>query len=437
LPGPELRLVVAYRDGLEAYAGDQGGVSSRASYECAAEIAAVLAVEGRPLVVLGGTELTVLDADLRPLSSHPAPDDEPIRGIVALPAGRFVTNSDDETVRCWQLDPEGQVRVLSQWPVGCLPLLARPNGKSVLCSENGRLGERDPLTGTIVKSWPKTAPIVSAFADSGGHTAVTLDEDGRAALWDLHGRELLFAFSAPVRLHSGAFAASGAAGMLLSQDGDLLSFRVADGGKLKALPALPQPASDLAYAPSGELIALDENGGLWGLDPDQEQARPLGGAWAGWATSGLSLEDGTSFVGTASGELLRYAAGGVASGAVRAHGDAVVGLLRAGQSLLSIAADGSLALVPLASFGSQPAQELGDYAGQAVVSYHFEQESDRLWLALEEGKVVWLDAAKGQPQGEYQFPEQRIEELRPGGRPGEVLVLTDRGSLKRLAIGGP
>jgi hypothetical protein len=102
--------------------------------------------------------------------------------------------------------------------------------------------------------------------------------------------------------------------------------------------------------------------------------------------------------------------------------------------VVSVAADGQLCSLRLDSFGHEQPREIASYAGDSVVGCHLESGGERLWLALEEGRIVWLDPRDGTGQGEIQLPEHRIEEIRPGARPGEILVLTDRGSLKRLTV---
>lgn len=418
-----LEVLVGYRDGLEKLSGDSTATASTARTDLAVETFKVIAHR----ILVGGPALTVLDETLALLSTEPAPEDEPIRAIVPLAKGGFLTFSDDESVRHWSLSSDGQLEAGITWPISCLPLYARPNGKAVICLENGRLNERDPEDGRMVKAWPKTPTIVSAFADAKGHSLVSIDEDGQAQLWDLHSRELLFAFQAPVRIHHGVFQEDGSAGVLLTHDGDLLHFKVATGGSVKPLPALGQPAVD-AICTSHGVLALDENGGLWLVEGEP---RSLGGAWAGWATSGLALPDGSTIAGTASGELLRYAENG-APRMQRVHQDAVLALFELDDSVLSVSADGQVSLTALADFGNGPSKELASFAGESVVSCHLETGGQRLWLALEEGRIAWLDPRDGGNQGEHQLPEHRIEELRPGARPGEILILTDRGSLKRL-----
>jgi sugar lactone lactonase YvrE len=102
------------------------------------------------------------------------------------------------------------------------------------------------------------------------------------------------------------------------------------------------------------------------------------------------------------------------------------------DKVLSVSADGQVRSTPLADFAGS--RRLADFAGETVIGCHLEADGERLWLALEEGRVVWMDPRDGNQQGELQLPEHRVEELRPGARPGEVMVLTDRGSLKRLSL---
>lgn len=422
-----LDLLVGYRDGLERLRGGSSeGLASAGSQELAVETFKVLA--GRVLV--GGASLVVLDEHLNVLFTVPAPEDEPIRAILPLGKGGFLTYSDDESVRHWRLSSEGQAEVDLSWPISCLPLYARPNGKAVICLENGRLNERDPEDGRMGKAWPKTATIVSAFADARGHSLVSIDEDGGAQLWDLHSREPLFTFQAPVRIHHGVFQEDGGAGVLLTQDGDLLHFKVAAGGTVKPLPALGQPAVDVVCAASG-VVALDESGGLWMVEG---QPKPLGGAWAGWTTTGLALQDGRTLAGTASGELLLHDPEAGPPRMQRVHQDAVLALFEVDGSVISVSADGQVSRTGLTDFGSAASQELASFAGDSVVGCHLEPGGARLWLALEEGRIAWLDPSDGSEQGEHQLPEHRIEEIRPGARPGEILILTDRGSLKKLAL---
>jgi hypothetical protein len=431
-------LLVGYRDGLERYSGGPKGLTSKSRVDLAVEVFRVIALSGGSRVLVGGTSLTVLDDALKVMSVQPAPDEEPVRGLLALSQGGFLSYSDDESVRRWKLDLRGQASVDITWPISCLPLCHRPTGKAVICLENGRLCERDPDDGRMVKSWPKSPTLVSAFADSQGHSLVTIDEEGQAQLWDLHSREPLFSFHTPVRLHHGAFQADGSAGVLLSQDGDLLEFKVAAGGSVTPTAALPQPAVDVICC-GGEVVALDENGGLWSVKPTPTL---IGGAWAGWATSGLALGGGQTLMGTASGELLLYPADSLQRSGdamdlpavVRAHQDAVLALFEVSGRVVSVSADGQICSSPLAEFGDSEPREIASFAGDSVVGCHLESSGERLWLALEEGKIVWLDPRDGSNQGETQLPDHRIEEIRPGARPGEILILTDRGSLKCLKV---
>jgi WD40 repeat protein len=270
-----LELLVAYRDGLECYSGGPKGLTSSARSALSVETFKVWDSK----VLVGGTSLFVFDSGLLLLSSLPAPDDEPIRGLLPLQKSGLLSYSDDESVRHWTVNGEGTLEPTITWPISCLPIYARPNGKAVICIENGRLCERDPDDGRMVKSWAKTPTIVSAFADARGHSLVSIDEEGQGQLWDLHSREPLFAFQTPVRLHHGTFQQDGSAGVLLTQDGDLLAFKVATGGSVKPLAALATPAVDVACGSPGEVIALDENGGLWLME---DEPRELGGAWAVW-----------------------------------------------------------------------------------------------------------------------------------------------------------
>lgn len=429
--GADWRLLVAYRDGLEMYSGDPDSLAPGARADVAVETFKLIERPEGIRVLLAGASLAVLDENLALLEQAPAPEEEPIRALLPLVKGGFLSYSDDESVRHWVWDSQGAPAVDITWPVSCLPLFARPNGKAVICLENGRLCERDPQDGRMLKSWPKSPTLVSAFADARGHSLVSIDEEGQGRLWDLHSRETLFVFNTPVRLHHGVFHPDGASGALLTSDGDLLLFRLADGGSVKPLPALEQPAVDIVCGPDGRLLALDENGGIWlvGATP-----RQTGGAWAGWATSGLALADGRVVVGTASGELLVYSDEDDKSAVQRAHQDAVLTLFEVEGHLVSVAADGQVASCSLANFGQGQPRLLANFAGESVVGCHLETAAPRLWLALEEGRLAWLDPRDGSDQGEYQLSDHRIEELRAGARPGEILVLTDRGSLKKLQV---
>jgi hypothetical protein len=428
-----LGVLVAYRDGLERYHGDSDSLNSMARIEAAVETFKVVDHPEGSRVLLAGPSLLLLDETLSPLWQQPAPDEEPIRALLPLSGERgFLTYSDDETVRRWSWDEQGLPQLEASWPVGCLPVFARANGQSVLCLENGALCERQLEDGRKLKSWPVSPKLVCAFADPQGHSLVTIDEEGQGQLWDLHSREVLFVFNTPVRLHHGCFAPGGASGVLLSSDGDLLLFRLADGGSLKPLPGLDQPAVDVVVGPDNLILALDENGGVWSVGPSPRQ---LGGCWAGWATSGLALSDGRVAVGTASGELLLFPLEKATPQACqRPHQDAVLALFEVEGQLVSVAADGQVSACALDDFAHSQPRLLADFAGETVVGCALDLGGHRLWLALEEGRLSWLDPRDGSAQGDYQLSEHRIEELRPGGRPNEVLVLTDRGSLKRIQL---
>lgn len=407
------RLLAAFADGVELFSSDCG--DSLASFSDTLEAAAP-AFSG---VVLGGSKLIYLDPELNEISRVPAPEDEPIRALLDLGQNRLLTLSDDESVRLWTLEEE-QLVLARQWPVGCVPLAAK--GKAVLCLERGRLQERDPLSGTILKTWKHKQEIATASVDAQAQGAIVVDSAGAASYWDLAGRECVFSFDCPFRVNSGTLAAGATRGWLLGADGELASFRVVEGGSV-------HPASDLPPLVSVCLndensFALDENGGIWNLGTSER----IGGSWAGWATSSLGLTDGRILVGTANGEILAYQGG--ASQSWQPHQDAILGLLEHGGDVWSVGADSRVVRYPAAALDQ--GHELHNFLGEAVISALLARDGSLLWLALEEGRVAWLDPLEGRLLGEHRFPEHCLEEIRPGAEPNQLLVLTDKGSVKLL-----
>lgn len=429
VPGPdgEPRVLVTYRDGLDLFGDSPSGLEKRASYHQGLECSAVL--PGPDLFLAGGSSLTVLDAQLQPVASVPAPEQEPLRGLLPLSESTFLSYSDDESVRFWRLDERHQPVPSPAWPFACLPIVAPRRGRGVLCLEQGRLVEREAESGRLLKTWPKSPPMITGFGDASGHSLVTIDEAGKGHLWDQHGRERLFPFSLPMALQGGAFHAQGSWGVLWGEEGDLFRFEVAAGGVVQAAPACPQPLIGAAPVASDRLLALDEVGGLWEMG---QPPRPVGGTWAGWCTSLLALPQDRTLVGTAHGELLLCTSEAAPPRVIPVHRDAVLALFLWRSQVLSVAADSQVCLLDLDS--PEAAREVFSFAGETVVDCLIEEDGTRLWLALEEGKIVALDPHRAALVGEVQLPEHRIEEIRPGGRPGQILVLTDRGSAKRVAL---
>ena len=426
-----IKVLVSFRDGIEVFGGTFEALEIQDRIDLSLEVAKLLprSDDGPQLTVAGGQTLWLLDARLEILAGVPAPEGESVRGIVPLNPQSFLSLSDDGVVRFWTVDSSSELCHESSWSVECVPLFARPGGKSVVCIEVGRLCERDPKNGMLLKSWPKAAPVVSGFRDEKCHTMVTIDEDGQASLWDLHSREQILAFDTPHRLASGHFQSSGVGGVLIGQEGEMLAFRTVGGDLMTEIGPLSVPATD-SLSVDGKTIALDENGTLWVVG---DEPKVIGGSWAGWSTCGLALPDGRTMVGTATGELLSFATQGDGPPQCRRlHSDAVVAIFELRGEVISIAADGQILSLPAADFLQSEVTELANFGGHSVVSCHIDSDGKRLWLALEEGKIAWIDPTDGRTLGEFEFPEHRIEEIRPGSCSGEILVLTDRGSLKVL-----
>ncbi len=426
-----IELLVSFRDGLEVFKGTANSVTSVRQVDLNLEVTRLLprGPDGSQLLIAGGQNLCLLDRNLAILSSVPAPMGESVRGVVALSPQSFLTLSDDEVVRFWAIGSDSALSHESSWSVDCVPLFARPGGKSVVCVEVGRLCERDPKNGMLLKSWPKSTPVVSAFRDNECHTMVTIDENGQAALWDLHSREQILAFDTSHRLASGHFQSNGVGGVLLDQEGELLKFRTVGDDLISGIGPLSVPATDVLSLGS-DTLALDENGTLWVVD---DEPRAIGGSWAGWSTCGLALSDGRTLVGTATGELLSYSTqNSQAPQCRRLHSDAIVAIFELEGTVISVSADGQILSLSASDVLHSPVKELANYHGHSVVSCLIDSDCRRLWLALEEGKIVWINPREGQTLGEYEFPEHRIEEIRRGSSPDEILVLTDRGSLKVL-----
>lgn len=415
-PEQELKVAVAFADGIELLGGGEQSLCTIGAHNLALECLTRLPAG----FLAGGSQLSLLDEELEIRSRVESPDAEPIRAILPLSADRFLTLSDDETVRLWTFQEESQLALARQWPVGCTPLFARTGGKSVTCVERGRLQDRDPLTGTILRTWKHKGTVVSAFSD-GGDCAVTVDDQGLAWVWDLHSREQLFALDWPEIAH-GAMRATG--GVVLNSSGEVATFRMVDGGSVEPLGEELPPMVDVAYADS-LVLGLDENGGLWSLS---EEPHRLGGSWAGWSTAALA-QSSRALVGTASGEILSYPlSSGPALEQVKPHQDAVLELLECGEDLLSVGADGRVFRYPQGQLDSP--QEIGSFLGEAVVACRLSRDGTRLWVALEEGHLSWLDPRTGEETGDYTFDEHRIEEIRPGANRCQLVLLTDKGSAK-------
>jgi len=97
--------------------------------------------------------------------------------------------------------------------------------------------------------------------------------------------------------------------------------------------------------------------------------------------------------------------------------------------VVSIGADASVVLWK----DTEQPQALADFAGRMTVDHHLSLETDTLWLALDDGLIVWLSMEDPEQAGEFQLLDRRIEEIRPAGGDG-LIVLTDRGSILHLKV---
>ncbi len=261
---------------------------------------------------------------------------------------------------------------------------------------------------------------------------LTFHQDGLAHCWDLSGRERLFSFTTPVTLVAGRFSPHRPhTGALLSDLGDLIVFSVLEGGQVKPAPPMPCSVVDVAWT-EDRLVCLDENGALWVVD---DSAEKVGGTWSGWSTTALSLDSKRTAVGTADGSIVIFDESGSSSvPPLSCHQDAVVALYRFKDRVVSVGADCTVCLLTINDVGLQLQRSISERAGVSVVSSCWDETQQELYLALEEGEILWLNLESGSISGSLKLEDHRIEEVILGGLPGQILVLTDRGSLKKLDL---
>jgi hypothetical protein len=417
-------VLVFYRDAICKYSQDDD-FKTQCKALVTAEAATVL--PGASIVVGSGPNLSVFDHDLQPLATLGTGQEEDIVDLVALSGRSFLSSDEAGRTLFWRSDGATNFTPQGQWPVECTPLFGLAGGKTVVCSERGRLQERDPKTGMMLKTWPKTASAAWGVAETNGYNALTVSEDGESWLWDLSSREALFSLSLDFPAVRGCFRSDGTAGAVLGQDGEVASFKLVDGGETSPLSAPAIPLVSVTYL-DRQLVGVDENGGLWQLDPDE--SRQVGGEWAGWATCSLFWPPAQVFVGTATGSLETFGKDGQKMAtSLQLHQDAVVGLEISEGDLLSVGADATIKRVADPGSETPAVHTVAEYPGHSVVGHALCTDSGWLWLGLEDGLVVWISPTG--EQGQLQLEGRRVEEIEPAG-PGQALVLTDRGSVRCL-----
>jgi hypothetical protein len=417
-------VVVFYRDAICKY-------NPAEDYELKGE--ALVSAEagtllpGAEIVVGSGAGLAILDRSMQHLETLQTGQGDDIVELTTLNANSFLSVDEGGTIVYWLRDQGHRFAPQSQWPVECAPLFGLNRGKTVICSERGRLQERDPKTGMLLKTWPNTASAAWGVAESNGFNALTVSENGDCWLWDLASREALFSLNLDFTAVRGCFRADGTMGAVLGQEGEVATFKIVDGGGTSQVPAPAIPLVSLAYR-ENDLLGVDENGGLWQLGADVPLL--VGGTWAGWATCSAYVPPNQLFVGTATGSLERFASDGKkAAPALQLHQDAVVGLEVWNDHLLSVGADATIKRVEHPGSENPAVQTVAEYPGHSVVGHALCPDSGWLWLGLEDGLVVWI-SPRGE-QGQLRLEGRRVEEIEPAG-PGQALVLTDRGSVRCL-----
>ncbi|MEW4568318.1 WD40 repeat domain-containing protein [Tautonia sp. JC769] len=220
--------------------------------------------------------LSLLRGAIRPAR---ALDAEPIvqRGhgdrvtdVVFTPDGdRMITASMDSTVRIWRGAGEELLSVLPAVLVGARSLAISPDASTLIIG--GGKGEV-AVYDLILERWrsPRAlvheSPVRSARVLPGGSHAVTLDEAGRSAVWDLTRSEVeLSTIVADV----GALAVSSADhpegigfALLISQDrSPQLQLYSAGGQFLRALRAPEMASESLAIGPSGDRVLIGTTDG--------------------------------------------------------------------------------------------------------------------------------------------------------------------------------
>jgi hypothetical protein len=284
----------------------------------------------------------------------------------------------------------------------------------------------------VLKTWPKSEAVGWGVTDEDGHHAVTIDETGQASVWDLSSREKLFDLMPGFSAGRACFHPSSIRGALLGADGEVARFEITEGGATTPCSS-PEPALVAIEFLGDRLLGLDENGGLWSLSDREPEA--IGGTWAGWATCSFSPTPETIVVGTASGRLETFDERGQRmSASVQLHQDAVVALLGSLEELISVSADADVRRVKDITTGKLNIETVAEFPGRTVVDCCLAAGGDRLWLALDEGLICWLSLSDPNLCGEHQLAGRSIEEIRPAGDT-DLVVLTDRGSVKRLRTG--
>lgn len=427
-------LIVAYHDALSVYAPKSDALFElqAESLNCT-EACSILSGDGPDwqAVVSEGKVLRFYDHQLQSLQTVDTGQEEDITNLLGLNQNSFLAVNDASEVVYWARTEDQTFAALSQWVVECVPLFPKGGGKTVICTERGRIQERDAKTGTVLATWPASALADWGISDPSGHHALTLNGKGEACMWDMSSRELLFGLNVDFPVSRATFEAGGLGGALLGANGECASFKLVDGGDTTGVEGPESPLVSLSYQQS-ELLGIDENGGLWSLTKEGPVFK--GGTWAGWATCSCFLGPDRILVGTATGSLEAFNEAGLRTlGGLQLHHDAIVALEPWEEDLISVGADGSIVRVSHL-LGESPSWEtLADFDGRSVVGHSLCRQSGLLWIGLEEGFVTWLSLSGAEQTGEFQLQACRVEEIRSAG-PGSAMVLTDRGSVKHLRI---
>jgi len=421
-------ILVVYADALVLYRSSNGNLEILKEVSKPSQAATkTRATSGCSIVLACGDHLSVFAENLeseRISSSH---SEEEIVSLLEAGADSFLAVSETGQVTFWTLSGDHGPVPAGQWVVECQPLFCRQDGKTVICAERGRLQERDPKNGMVLRTWPKSQPVVWGLNDSHDQHALTISESGTAAMWDLSAREHLFDFDVPFPVVRATFEASGLRGALLGADGEVVTFGVVEGGATHELETTEAPIVALTYRDK-TLIGINENGEIFELS--SESPKQIGGHWAGWATCSYFSKPDRVLVGTATGSVETFdTKGHQIAPSAKLHTDAVVALIPWRQGVVSIGADASVVLWK----DTEQPQALADFAGRMTVDHHLSLETDTLWLALDDGLIVWLSMEDPEQAGEFQLLDRRIEEIRPAGGDG-LIVLTDRGSILHLKV---
>lgn len=429
------QLLVTYSDALVLFELRENGQfevlhQARGSHQDSA----ILSSKGGywRAVSVGEQRLEVFTSSLDLAASAEGQGGEDLTMVFVTDSGLIVTVNEALEVRCWSPGVENELSLAGEWMVECQPLFAKVGGKSLVCSERGRLQERDTKTGTVLRTWPKTTTAVWGVTDRDGHHAVTINEDGQASLWDLSSREVLFGLDSSFPVGRACFQGSGLSGALLGSNGEVSLFKVTDGGGTLPVEVPKIPLVSLTFL-KDRLFGLDENGGIWELSQDLLSLR--GGVWAGWATASCALDSERLTLGTASGSVEVFKSDGCyLACSVQAHEDAVLALEKWGDGILSIGADASVVSIMLGDTGTLNKTELVSFPGRTVVDHALCLRENRLWLALDEGLLVWVSLGKSGDKGEIQLEDRRrIEEIRVLDS-GSLILVTDRGSVKFISV---